>query len=122
MQEIDVLLDDNPALSMEMVLTDQRNRQAHQELTSFNETGKFVNKHPLVIRQNRYRDLYEELLELKRTNPSAFLTEITNVIQNIRRIQSQLKNKKYKSEEEKLSWEQNLEKALIRKQALENLL
>jgi len=122
MQEIDVLLDDNPALSMEMVLKDEHNRQAHQELTSFNDTGKFVNKHPFVVKQKRYRESYEELIELKNTNPSAFLTEITNVMQNIRRIQSQLNTKKYKSDEERLSWEQNLEKALIRKQAIEDII
>ena len=122
MQEIDVLLDDNPALSMEMVLKDQRNRQAHQELTSYNDTGKFVNKHPFVVKQKRYRESYDELIALKNTNPSAFLTEITNVMQNIRRIQSQLNTKKYKSDEERLSWEQNLEKALIRKQVLEDII
>ena len=122
MQEIDVLLDDQPELSKDMVLLDERNRQAHKELASFNETGQFVNKHPFVIKKRQYKDSYTELVELKRTNPSAFLHEITNVTQNIRRIRSQLKTKKYKSHEEKQSWELNLEKALIRKQVIEEII
>ena len=122
MQEIDVLLDNQPELSKDMVLLDERNRQAHKELASFNETGQFVNKHPFVIKKRQYKDSYAELIELKRTNPSAFLQEITNVTQNIRRIRSQLKTKKYKSDEEKQSWQLNLEKALVRKQVIEEII
>ncbi len=122
MQEIDVLLDDKPELAKEMVLQDERNRQAHRELKSFNDIGKFACKHPFVVKQKHYKDSYSELTELKRTDPAAFLKEITNVTQNIRRIQSQINNKKYKSEDEKRSWHQNLEKATIRKQVLEDII
>jgi hypothetical protein len=48
-------------------------------------------------------DQIAELYELKRSDPGAFINEITNVTQNIRRIKSNLKKKKYKSEEEKQS-------------------
>ena len=122
MQEIDVLLDDQPELAMDMVLLDERNRQAHKELKSFNDTGQFVYKHPFVVKKKHYKDSYTELTELKRADPSAFLKEITNVTQNIRRIQSSLNKKKYKTEDEKRSWEQNLEKATIRKQVLEDII
>jgi hypothetical protein len=122
MQEIDVLLDDQPELAKEMVLQDERNRQAHKELTSFNDTGIFAYKHPFVVKKKHYKDAYSELAELKRTDPEAFLKEITNITQNIRRIQSQLNKKKYKSDDEKRSWEQNLEKATIRKQVLEDII
>ena len=122
MQDIDILLDNNPKLSKDLVLLDERNRQAHKELKSFNDTGKFAYKHPFVIKKKLHNDSYTELTELRRTNPTAFLKEITNVTQNIRRIQSNLNKKKYKSEEEKRSWEQNLEKATIRKQVLEEII
>jgi hypothetical protein len=121
MQEIDFLLDQKPDLSMELILTAERNLQAHKELKSFNDAGKFVYKHPFVIEKKHYKDSYKELLELKQTQPAAFLKEITNVTQNIRRINSQLKKKKYKSEDERLAWELNLKKAVIRKQALEDI-
>jgi hypothetical protein len=122
MQEIDVLLDDQPELAKDMIQQDERNRQAHKELKSFNDAGKFAYKHPFVIKQKHYKDSYTELTELRRTDPATFLNEITNVTQNIRRIQSQLNKKKYKSEDERRSWEQNLEKATIRKQVLEDII
>jgi hypothetical protein len=121
MQEIDVLLDDQPELAKEMIQQDERNRQAHKELKSFNDAGKFAYKHPFVIKQKHYKDSYAELTELRRTDPAAFLNEITNVTQNIRRIQSSLNRKKYKTDEEKFSWQQNLEKTTIRKQAIEDI-
>jgi hypothetical protein len=121
MQEIDVLLDEKPELAKETVTLDERNRQAHKELVSFNDTGKFVYKHPFVIKKKHYSDSYTELKELRRTDTAAFLKEITNVTQNIRRIQSNLNKKKYKTEEEKRAWDQNLEKATIRKQAMEDI-
>ena len=122
MQEIDVLLDNKPELSKELVLLDERNRQAHKELKSFNDKGKFVYKHPFIVKKKLHNDSYTELTELRRTDPTAFLKEITNITQNIRRIQSQLNKKKYKSEDEKRSWEQNLEKATIRNQVLEEII
>ena len=122
MQEIDVLLDDHPEQAMDIVLLDERNRQAHKELKSYNDTGKFVYKHPFVVKKKHYKDSYTELTELKRADSAAFLKEITNVTQNIRRIQSSLNKKKYKTEDEKRSWEQNLEKATIRLHVLEDII
>jgi len=122
MREIDVLIESNPALAKEMVLIDQRNRQAHNELHAFNTTGKFINKHPFLVKKNLYNDIYSELSELKRSNPESFINEITNVIQNIRRIQSNINNKKYKSTDEKTAWEQNLEKVIVRKQVIADII
>jgi len=122
MQENDFLLDEQPELAMEQILLDVRNRQAHNELSSFNNTGKFINKHPLVVKKTHYKDSFTELVELKRTDPKTFLKQVTNVTQNIRRIKSQLEKKKYKSEAEKQSWQTNLEKAQIRKQVIEEIL
>jgi hypothetical protein len=122
MQEIDVILDDQPELAKEMVELDNRNRQAHKELQIYNDHHVFVYKHPLVMQRKQYDDQLSELYELKRSNPGALITEITNVTQNIRRIQSNLNKKKYKSDEEKQSWEQNLSRAEVRKKVLEEVI
>lgn len=122
MQEIDVILDDNPELSVEMVELDNRNRQSHAELQAFNEHKVFVYKHPITIQRKQYDDMLSELYEMKRNNPGAFINEITNVTQNIRRIQSNINKKKYKTEDEKQSWEQNLSRAEVRKKVLEDVI
>ncbi|HOG05702.1 MAG TPA: hypothetical protein PK978_05645 [Paludibacter sp.] len=59
---------------------------------------------------------------MKKENPDAFINEITNITQNIRRIQSNLRNKKYKSKTEKASWEDNLKKAILRKEIIAEIL
>ena len=122
MQEIDVLLDDKPELSLEMVELDNRNRQAHAELQAYNNHKVFVYKHPIVTQRKQYDDMLSELYELKRTNPGALINEITNATQNIRRIQSNLTKQKFKSPEEKESWEQNLSRAETRKKVLEEVI
>ena len=122
MREIDVLLDDNPELSMEMVELDNRNRQAQAELEAYSKHKIFAYKHPIAIQRKLYDDMLSELYELKRTDPGALINEITNVTQNIRRIQSNLNKKKYKSDEEKQSWENNLSRAETRKKVLEEVI
>lgn len=122
MQEIDVILDDNPELSVEMVELDNRNRQAHAELQAFNDHKVFVYRHALTIQRKQYDDMLSELYELKRNNPGALINEITNVTQNIRRIQSNINKKKYKTDDEKQSWEQNLSRAEVRKKVLEDVI
>ena len=122
MREIAVLLDDKPELAIEMVNLENRNRQAHKELQLYNDHKTFLYKHPIVLRQKQYDDQIAELYQLKRTNPDALLNEITNVKQNIRRIQSNINNKKYKSDEEKQSWEDNLSRAEIRVEVLKDVI
>jgi hypothetical protein len=122
MQEIDVLLDEQPDLAREMVELDNRNRQAHKELQVYNDYKVFVYKHPITKQRKQYDEQLSELYELKRNNPEALIKEIANTTQNIRRIQSNLNKKKYKSEEEKQSWEQNLSRAEIRKNVLEEVI
>jgi len=122
MQEIDVLLDDHPELAMEMVELDNRNRQAHKELQLYNDHKTFLYKHPIVAQRKQHDDQISELYELKRSDPDAFLKEITNTTQNIRRIKSNLNKQKYKSDEEKQSWEQNLSRAEIRETVLKEII
>lgn len=115
-------MDDQTELAFELVTLDIRAQQAHRELQSYNHTGKFQYVHRLTV-QNKYKsDQLAELRKLKSENPSAFMNEITNVTQNIRRIESQLHKKKYKDEEERLSWENNLEKARIKQKAIQDIL
>ncbi|NDV45812.1 hypothetical protein D0T49_01945 [Paludibacter sp. 221] len=122
MQEISLLLEKHPELVLEMVQLDNRTRIAHAELEAYNNHKVFVYKHPIVVQKKQFDEQLAELYELKRNNPGALMIEITNVTQNIRRIQSNLNKNKYKSEEEKQSWEQNLERAEIRKKVLEEVI
>ncbi len=109
-------------MTEEFVTLDIRNQQAHRELQSFNDTGKFLFIHSIAIsRQFAYSQL-NDLTKLKKENPDAFINEITNITQNIRRIQSNIRNKKYKSKAEKESWEDNLKKALLRKEIITQIL
>jgi hypothetical protein len=107
---------------MEMVELDNRNRQAHKELQLYNDHKAFLYKHPIAAHRKQYDDQLAERYELKRNDPGALINEITNITQNIRRIKSNLNKKKYKSEEEKQSWEQNLSRAEIRKKVLEEII
>jgi hypothetical protein len=101
---------------------DIRAQQAHRELQSYNDTGKFQYVHRLTI-QNKYKsDQLAELRKLKSEDPSAFMNETTNVTQNIRRIERQIHKKKYKDEEERKRWENNLEKAKKKKKAIQDML
>jgi len=122
MQEIAVLLDDQPELSLEMVELDNRNRQAHKELQLYNDHKTFLYKHPIVAQRKQYDDQIAELYELKQTDPEAFMKEITNTTQNIRRIKSNINKKKYKNEDEKQSWEKNLAQAETRETVLKEII
>ena len=67
-------------------------------------------------------DRLAELYEMKRSSPDAFLKEITNVTQNIRRIKSNINKNKYKDENEKASWEKNLAQAEMREAVLKEII
>lgn len=122
MQEIDVIIDDQTELALELVNLDIRNQQAHKELQSFNDTGVFKYIHPLTINTKYKRTQRDELILLKKEKPEAFLNEITNCNQNIRRISSNIKKKKYKDEVELQAWLENLEKAKIKRQIIIELM
>ena len=118
MQEIDVILDEHPDMAMELVLLAIRNQNAHRELVSYSESEAFIHVHELTIRNNFQKTEREKLIELKKTDPDAFIVAISNATQNVRRIASGIKKKKYKDEAELLSWEKNLEKAKIRREIM----
>lgn len=122
MQEIDVIIDDQTELALEMVNLKIRNQQAHQELEAYNNTGTFVYKHSLTVHAKYKRTQRDELIRLKKEDPAAFINEVTNTKQNIRRIESNIEKKKYKSEEEHQSWLENLERAKIKLQTIIELM
>jgi hypothetical protein len=122
MKETDAQLDDHPESALETVTLDNRNRLAHKELQLYNDHRIFLYRHPLTLERRQYDEQLSELHALKSADPDALLTEIANVLQNIRRIRSSLNRKKYKSDEERDAWQQNLTRAELRKKILEEVI
>ena len=122
MQEIDALIEDNTELSLEMIECDIRNKQAHEDLAHYNKYQTFKYLHPFTKREKIYNEQKTELLLLKKNNPESFIKESTNVLQNIRRIESNIRSKKYKSEDELQSWTQNLTRANVRKEIITEII
>lgn len=91
MKVLDTELDDKPteAKVVKMAEIRIRNLQCFEELQSFNDTGNWVNKHPLLI---HYSERFQ-LEELRRRDPAAFLQKYANCQQNIKRYKSYLNNK-----------------------------
>lgn len=89
MKQLDEQLDEKPT---KRAVTDMaelriRNLLAFEELQSYNDTGKFRYKHPLIAHQSERAQL-ESLL---RTDTQEFLRRHKNVLDNIRRYESYLK-------------------------------
>ncbi len=107
MIEIDKTIDHHPTPKKIRELAELRirNLQAFRELTEFNNTGKFVNKHPLVMRFSE-RNQLEKLLK---ENPDAFLEEYANTRENVKRYKSYLNNKS-RSDDQKVKDKINLKK------------
>lgn len=122
MIEIDKAIDNDPSLAIEMVKCDIQNKQANDELLSFQETGHFAYVHPFAIERRDTECIQQDLLQLKKENPQAFLAEITNLTQNIRRIRSNLNKRKYKDNETRDAWEANLQRAEFRQKILQNII
>lgn len=64
-----------------------RNLQAFAELQSYNDTGHFINRHPLLSSRSEFA----ELESLFRRDPAEFLRRHKNVLDSIRRYKSYLK-------------------------------
>lgn len=92
MKVLDVELDTKPTVKkvIEMAELRIRNLLCFKELQSFNDTGKWLSKHPLVTHQSEYSKL-EELFLL---DHSRFLDEYNNCRNNIARYESYLRGSK----------------------------
>lgn len=88
-----------------MVMLSIRQELCFSELKSFNDTGKFIGKHPFI----RQKDEWQRVAELLRTDPDRYFDERKNVELNITRYSSQLNGKKT-TQEQKDRAAANLEK------------
>ena len=122
LQDIDTLIDEKPELSSELIDLDIRNQQAHCELQTYNDTKKFANEHQLVIDFNIRKTALSDLKFLRKTSPQKFLNEITNLQQNIRRVESKINTKKYKSDEELKTWTENLNRLKIKRDLIADII
>ena len=91
MKEIDAVIDSEPTEDRIIDLAELRNRNllAFKELQTFNDKGKWRNKHPLIVHHS-IRTKYQELLK---KDTAGFLAEFTNTSNNVNRYKSFLNNK-----------------------------
>ena len=122
MQEIDLIIDDQPDYAEELVRLDIRNQEAHAELQSYNDTKQFIYKHTIAENFRYKQTQQDELYKLLYKDPDKFMGEITNPLQNIRRIKSDLNKEKYKNQEERIAWMRNLDKARNKYEVMKNLI
>ena len=89
MKQLDELLEKerNAQAVADMAELRIRNLQAFAELQSFNDTGKFLCKHPLLFGRSEIA----ELMKLLKTDPAEFLRRHKNVLDNIKRYRSYIK-------------------------------
>lgn len=89
MKQLDELLEKerNAQAVADMAELRIRNLQAFAELQSFNDTGKFLCKHPLLFGRSEIA----ELMKLLKAAPAEFLRQHKNVLDNIKRYRSYIK-------------------------------
>ena len=89
MKQLDELLEKerNAQAVADMAELRIRNLQAFAELQSFNDTGKFLCKHPLLFGRSEIA----QLIKLLRFDPAEFLRQHKNVLDNIKRYRSYIK-------------------------------
>ena len=119
MKQLDELLETKPTAQAvaEMAELRIRNLQAFAELQSFNDTGKFLCKHPILFGRSEIA----QLIKLLRTDPAEFLRQHKNVLDNIKRYKSFVKRKdrKEKREADKRNLEKYQEKERLFRMVLE---
>lgn len=89
MKQLDEQLDKKPTETAVKELAELRirNLQAFDELQSFNDKGKFLNKHPLLSAKSEF----SVLQKLLKTNPTEFLHRHKNVLDNIKRYKAYIR-------------------------------
>ena len=119
MKQLDELLekDRNAQAVADMAELRIRNLQAFAELQSFNDTGKFLCKHPLLFGRSEIA----QLMKLLKADPAEFLRQHKNVLDNIKRYKSFVKRKdrKEKREADKRNLERYKEKERLFRMVLE---
>ena len=89
MKKLDELLDKKPKANDVAAMAELRirNLQAFEELKAYNDTGKFLYKHPLL----KGKSEFDELVKLFNKDPAEFLHKHKNVLDNIKRYKSYIK-------------------------------
>ena len=120
MKQLDIELDKKPSAQKVKELAECRirNLQAFGELQSFNDIGKFLNKHPLLFGRSEFA-IFKKLLE---NNPTEFLRQHKNVLDNIKRYKCYMKreNRKDKKISDKQHLEQHQERERLFRLVLEH--
>ena len=122
LQELDKMVDNHPEFVSQIIDLDIRNQQAHKELAGYNDSKKFVGEHPLVANYILQKKTSDEYQFLKKNFPIKLLSEITNLQQNIRRVESNIRTKKFHSDDELHSWELNLQRLKLKQQVLAEII
>ena len=119
MKEIDAVIDNQPTAARVKNLAELRNRNliCFAELESYNKTGKWLNRHPLL----KHFSLHAQMTRLLRENPAAFLDEYSNVSYNVNRYRSYLNNEK-RSEKQHEKDRKNLKKHQEREKLMKEVL
>lgn len=119
MKELDVKLDKNPKANdvASMAELRIRNLQAFDELKSYNDTGRFLYKHPLL----KDKSEFNELVKLFKRDPVEFLHKHKNVLDNIKRYKSYLKkdDRKDKRQSDKENLHRHQERERMFKMVME---
>lgn len=119
MKQLDEVLDKTPTPQQvaDMAELRIRNNQAFAELQSFNDTGKFLCKHPILFGRSEIA----ELIRLLKADPSEFLRRHKNVLDNIKRYRSYLKraDRKERRAIDRKNLERHQEKERLFKMVLE---
>lgn len=99
LKEIDSTIDDKPSDSKVRELAELRilNNLAFDELKTFNATGDFLYRHPLIVHHSE-RSI---LLKLKKEDPEKFHKEYSLCLNNIARYSSYVKSDKRTDEQKK---------------------
>ena len=119
MKQLDEVLDKNPTAQAvaDMAELRIRNNQAFAELQLFNDTGKFLYKHPILFGRSEIA----QLIKLLRQDPAEFLRQHKNVLDNIKRYRSYLKrsDRKDKRTADRKNLERHQERERLFKMVLE---
>lgn len=119
MKQLDELLEKerNAQAVADMAELRIRNLQAFAELQSFNDTGKFLCRHPLLFGRSEIA----ELMKLLKADPAEFLRQHKNVLDNIKRYRSYIKrtDRKNRRADDRKNLERHREREKLFKMVLE---
>lgn len=123
MKVIDAVVDEKPTTTriIELVELGVRNRQCFRELQTFNDTGKWLNRHPLL----KHFSLHAEMNKLLQKDRGEYLQEYTKTSGYVSRYRSYLNNDKRspsQHEKDEINLKKHSEREQIMKEVLDEQL